>query len=59
MSHLLGNLMKTGTLVPVIQAVEGFVKQQKTKVLLVYISKSIFASSDSFCLITLHHIMMC
>ena len=39
-----------------IQAVEGLQKQQETKklsALFGYILKSVFASSDSFCLITL------
>ena len=52
--------MKIGWLVPEKQAVESFAKEwKKSKFVLSigYISKSVFASSDSFCLITLHIIL--
>ena len=55
MPHLAEILMKIVWLVPEIQAVDGFAKnrqQRKFFLLIGYISKSIFASSDSFCLIT-------
>ena len=43
--------MEIGQLVLKIQAVEGLQKQKETKK---HILKSVFASSDSFCLITSH-----
>ena len=56
--HIKQKLYEIGWLVPEIQAVENFENNRKQRkfVLLLpgYISKSIFASSDSFCLITSH-----
>ena len=59
MPHLAENPVKIDKLVPKIQALKRFCKnnrkQQKFFLLTGYISKSVFVSSNSFCLITLTH----
>ena len=55
MTYLAGNPMNFVWLGTEIQAVEGFAKQKKTKIfcfLILCISQSIFASSDSLSLTT-------
>ena len=44
--------LEISQLVPKIQAVEGLAETKKLPVLFGYILKSVFACSDSFCLIT-------
>ena len=58
MLHVAENPVKSGWLVPEIQAVEGFAKQKKTKEFfsfsLALSQKTVFVSFDPFCLIISH-----
>ena len=61
MLHQAENLMKFGWLVPEIQAVEGLQNNRKQGIfflLIDYSLKPVFASSNSFCQITLQYLCL-